>query len=123
MTHSLAILNRIVRSPRWSEREARIVLSALAASRMDVADFARRHSIQTQRIYLWKRKLEVTESPMTFAQRPSFVEVAAVATAVPTRTTRYELVTVHGEALRIDGPVDAAAVRMLIAILRERDAC
>jgi transposase-like protein len=122
MSQSLAILNRIVSTSRWSEREAREVIAALAASKLNPAEFARRHSIQVQRIYNWQRRLASTGTEFT-RSRPTFVEVDASAASGPVRAARYELVTSHGDALRIDGPIDAPAIRTLLGILHEARGC
>ena len=123
MSHSLVIPNRIISAARWSEREARVVLTALVASKLSPAEFARRYSIQAQRIYSWQRRLAGAGTESASVSPPAFVEIGATAYASPTNAARYELVTAHGESLRIDGPVDAAAVRTLLGILREGRAC
>jgi transposase-like protein len=120
MNHAPAsLLNRIAATARWTEAQAREVLAAVVASGLGVAEFAARHGVQAQRIYLWRRKLGASDKQL--ARRPMFVEVAPRLSAPA--GGRYEITTPHGETLRIEGPVDAQAVRSLVAILREGRAC
>ena len=113
-------LARTVSLRRWTHQHAREILDALDASGLSVAHFAARHSLQAQRIHLWRRKLA---DDRTARPRPAFVEVAARATAPSARSVRYELITAHGESLRIDGPFDAQSARALFALLREGRPC
>jgi transposase-like protein len=119
MTTPIILSTRTAAAPRWTAAQAREVLAALASSGLGVAAFAARHGVQAQRIYLWRRKLGTTDKEL--APRPMFVEVAPCAPAGA--ATRYEITTAHGEALRIEGPIDTQSVRALVAILREGRAC
>lgn len=46
-----------LRDRRWSEADARVVLHALERSSEPVSTFARRHGLDTQRIYKWRSRL------------------------------------------------------------------
>jgi transposase-like protein len=46
-----------LRSRSWSEADARVVLQALERSGQPVSEFARRHGLDTQRIYKWRSRL------------------------------------------------------------------
>ena len=118
-----ASFNHIITLARWTEQEARGVLSGLAASGLGVAEFAARHSIQAQRIYLWRRKIAGGAKQLATTS-PMFLEIGTHARSSTSRdTTRYELVTKHGDTLRIDGAIDAQAVRTLFEILRQGRPC
>ena len=43
--------------PRWTERDARVVLAALDRSGKSVSVFAAEHGVDPQRVYLWRRRL------------------------------------------------------------------
>lgn len=109
---------------RWTDDQARAVLGALGASGMSLAAFAAEQSIDPQRLYWWRRKFGGGQSPSRGAiekARPTFVELAP--RPAPERSARFTLSLPSGAALRIDGEWEAASIRMLMAILREVDAC
>ena len=69
---------------RWTEKEARAALAALAASRLSTRAFAAREGIDPQRLYCWRRKLGPSGSREVVAPvaAPAFVELRP---AVPER--------------------------------------
>jgi transposase-like protein len=54
--------------PRWSEGDAREVMTALARSGKSVSAFAEEHSLDPQRVYLWRRRLGVSAEATTFQE-------------------------------------------------------
>jgi len=112
---------RALRSPRWTTDEARLVLDAVAASGLTCADFARAHPVDYQRLQTWRRRLATTASAPPSAPALRFIEVPAP--PAPATSTRYELQLATGEVLRVEGAVDADAVRTLLALLRTAPAC
>src|SRR5215472_16981413 len=48
----------IIRKRRWSEAEARLVVSASQASGKSVLSFAREYGLQPSRIWRWSARLE-----------------------------------------------------------------
>lgn len=123
MARSPASLDQIVTRSRWTHDDARVVLAALAGSGLSVGAFAARYHVQAQRLAAWRRKL-VAPPTQTAPDAPlAFVEVAPRASAPPALATRYELVLAAGDVLRIEGAIDAGAVRTLLALLRAGPAC
>jgi transposase-like protein len=115
-------IDPILTLSRWTPEEARAVLAALDASGLDVAAFARRHEVQAQRLYSWRRKLETTLATCS-STRPTFVEIAPRHTPGIATATRYELCLASGGTLRIEGEPSPGTVRTLLTVLREVDAC
>lgn len=107
-------------SRRWSEREGRAMLEALARSGQTVREFARRHEVQEQRIRAWtKRFPEVKPSSPTFVP----VRVKAKAEVVETRAAGVEVKLRGGHTVRIGPDFDAALFRRVIAALEEGASC
>jgi CDGSH-type Zn-finger protein len=62
---------------RWTEADAKIVISALDASGRSVAAFAAREGLDPQRLYFWRRRLE---SGTDDVRNPAFVPAFPAAT-------------------------------------------
>lgn len=112
-----------LRLPRWSSEQARSVLAALAASGLSVAQFAREHDLDPQRLFAWRRKLAASApAPTPSAASVHFVELAPglpSTTATPAPAARYEVQLSNGERLRVEGAFEVDSVRALLALLRE----
>jgi hypothetical protein len=123
MTISAMLLDEILASRRWTQKDAQTVLAALEASGLSLPAFAARHKVQAQRIALWRQKLG---SPGKTTRPPapvSFVKVGPPPTALPSFPCRYELRLAGGDTLCIEGALDASTVRTLLALLRAGPAC
>lgn len=107
-THQLA---KYTSSHRWTAQEAQIVLDAHRASGLSLMEFARRQGFDPQRLYCWRRRL----TDQRELAEPSFVEVAAPATAP------VEVVLRSGRVLRVSERIDPEALRRLAEAL-EQDA-
>ena len=112
---------RALRQPRWSASDVRLILDALASSHLTVSEFSRESGVDSQRLYVWRRRLadreaSPTETPLTFVQlQPTLPS--------PVVTTRYEVLLPGGEKLRIEGSVVAADLTILLAVLRGSSSC
>lgn len=80
-------------SLRWTEKEARAALAALAKSRLTIRAFASREGLDVQRLYVWRRKLE-TPAGTNERSAPPFVEIRSG------RPERVEVVVRTGRVLR-----------------------
>ena len=54
--------------PRWSEEEAREVLTALERSGLSVGAFAAEHGLDPQRLYSWRRRLGASAEHTAFEE-------------------------------------------------------
>lgn len=117
-----APVSRALRHPRWSEADARLVLDALASSGLPLAQFAREHAIDPQRLYAWRRRIAPTPPRPQRAPEPiAFVRLGdAVATP---NAARYEIVLTTGELLRIEGDLHAPSLAALLGVLRAERTC
>ncbi len=123
MTISTTLLDEILASRRWTQKDAQLVLAALEASGLSLSVFAARHKVQAQRIALWRQKLKVLGETTRPSAPVSFVKVGPRPAALPTCPYRYELHLAGGDTLCIEGAVDAGAIRTLLALLRAGPAC
>ena len=96
------------------------MLEALGASGLSTPAFAARYGVQAQRLYLWRRKLAASGGAATAV---TFVEVVGGGDRPARAPARYALVLAGGECLRIEGAIDAGAVRTLLALLAGSRAC
>lgn len=114
-----AAVQRALRKSRWTESDARTVLDAVACSALSIAEFARRHPVDPQRLYGWRRRLarrnDGAPRELDFVQ----VDVPTAAVIAP----RYEIRLPSGETLRVEGRVDPAGLAMVLAVLRADHPC
>lgn len=106
------------------ERWTRIVEGA-AASGMPIRQYCRKHDVDEGQFYHWRHLLELESAkskPKTSAE-PGFVLVQAGPLAKPApleepQACALELVLERGWRLRIPSPVDEAALRAVLNVLR-----
>ena len=106
--------------PRWTEQDARDVLSALARSGQPVSVFAAEHGLDPQRVYLWRRRLGGAE-PTTFQE--VIVRPAARRVVVDAANSWFEIVLASGDVVRVPPSFDGAALSHLLEILAQVRAC
>ena len=92
---------------KWAE-----LISQQQQSGLSVTAFCRKHSFSDQTFYNWRRRLTGNE-PVRFALVAA--DAAAVADPLP-----IELLLVSGDRLRIAPGTDAATLRTVLNVLRER---
>jgi hypothetical protein len=106
--------------PRWTERDARDVLTALHRSGKPVSVFAAEHGLDPQRVYLWRRRLGGAE-PTTFQElivRPSARRAVSDAAG-----NSFEIVLASGDVVRVPACFDGAALARLLEVLAQVRAC
>ena len=99
---------------RWSEHEARGVLSAWRKSGLPLETFAKERGLVPQRIRNWRNKLEGREG------EPSKAVVAALLPVQVTGPKRGEPVAVYlrsGHVIRVGRGFDEEAFARVLAIL------
>ena len=99
------------RQNRWAE-----LLRAQALSGVSVSAFCRKHGVSDQSFYTWRKRLSggIPDKPVRF----SLVEAEA-----PVNTkdiAGLELILASGDRLRIAAGADAATLRSVLQVLRER---
>jgi len=90
---------------RWTVGQARAVLDQQERSGLSVQRFAERESLDAERLYRWRRKLNRGGGPV------GFVEVRAD-TGAP-----LEIVLRSGHRLLIRGAADVATLRAIVTTL------
>ncbi len=116
MRQSQEVMDRLARRRRWTRQDAQIALAALQASGLPLATFAHQHGIKAQRLYGWRRVLDVARAPVRFVEVQRHTREAAA-------TRRYEVRLAEGDRIRLGGPIDADDLRALVRVLRERGPC
>jgi transposase len=117
---------RQARSPfdrrRWNEEDAREVLAALDRSGQSVSAFAAEHGLDTQRVYLWRRRLRGSSAG---AERSTFREVIVRPrpSVLGSDAARFEIVLGSGMTVRVPPSFDADALGRLLDVLARAGAC
>jgi transposase-like protein len=100
---------------RWTQEEARAVVSALEGSGLSVDEFAAREGFKPERVSRWARKLRSRRSSASVSK---FVELR---TEVTKRARRQmQLVLPSGHVLFIGESFDTASLHRVLDVL-ERD--
>ncbi len=94
------------RQKRWAE-----LVRQQSQSGLSVSAFCREHGVSDQSFYNWRKRLADSE-PVRFA----LVE----ANAPVSRDGLLELILASGDRLRIAVGTDAATLRTVLSVLRER---
>jgi|HubBroStandDraft_3_1064219.scaffolds.fasta_scaffold292060_3 hypothetical protein len=107
--------------PRWTEEDAREVISALERSGKTVSAFAEERGIDPQRVYLWRRRLGGV------AAQPRFQEVLVRSSLGQPEgghtSPWFEIGTGSGYVVRVPTSFDAASLRRLLEVLAAAGAC
>jgi transposase len=107
----------VERRRRWSEEaKAAIVAEALRPG-ASVSLVARRHGLHPNQVFTWRRALSERRAP---AARGSFAAVRVLEPARPGGSGVIEIELAGGDRLRVDGAVDAEALRRVIGVLEAR---
>jgi transposase len=131
----IEVLGRVERRRRFSLEQKLLVLAEACAPGAVVSEVARRHGLLPAQVFKWRRlaALGVIGIPGA-SELPSFVsvEVAADAAAAPVAAkTAPSSPAVHqagvieidlgdGRLVRVDGTVDADALRLVLNVLAGR---
>ena len=100
---------------RWTEADARVVLSALARSGQSVRAFAAEHGVDPQRVYVWRRRVAEGD-------RTTFREVV-VRPTLASSESRFEVTLVSGICVRVPPSFDASSLTRLLEVLGKAPAC
>ena len=95
------------RQERWAE-----LIRQQSQSRLSVTVFCREHGVREQSFYYWRKRLSEAE-PVRFALVEAGMPVAKDRAFI-------ELVLASGDRLHIAPGADAATLRTVLSVLRER---
>lgn len=88
---------------RWTSDEARVVLTAQASSGLSIPAFAAREGLDPQRLYFWRRRVEVGS---TIEAPQAFIEVRRTS-----ERERVEIVLRSGHIVRVGESIDVGVLR------------
>jgi transposase-like protein len=95
------------REKKWAE-----LIRQQGQGKLSVSAFCREHGVRDQSFYYWRKRLSSSE-PVRFALVESDMPVTKEKTPI-------ELVLASGDRLRIAPGTDAATLRIVLNVLRER---
>jgi Transposase len=105
---------------RWTEEDARAVITALARSGQPVSVFAEEHGLDPQRVYLWRRRLGEAE-PTTFQ------EIVVRSSSSPAdghgHGAPFEVALASGVVVRVPVSFDETALARLLDVLARAGGC
>jgi transposase-like protein len=100
------------------ERQWRRRIDQWRVSGLSVRAFCARHGLASASFYNWRRALQ-----RRAAEKPAFLPVQVVADAVPTQASALEVILTDGRTVRVAPGFDAAALRLLLAVLEGKAPC
>ena len=95
------------REKKWAE-----LIRQQGQGKVSVSAFCREHGVRDQSFYYWRKRLSDRE-PVRFALVESGTPVTKDKSAI-------ELILASGDLLRIAAGADAATLRTVLSVLRER---
>jgi len=108
---------------RWSEEEARRALAALEESGLTIRAFAAQARLDPQRLARWRRRLAVVVEAPTFEEVTASVTRAALGGGGAASVERFEVVLPSGYVVRVPASFEASALRRLLSVVEEGEAC
>jgi transposase-like protein len=108
---------------RWTEDDAREALADLEDSGLTPAAFAKQRGLDRQRLLRWRRVLGAPANALSFAEVPRHELVGTLAGRPEAHGGVFEIVLSVGQIVRVPPTFDASALRRLLAVLAEVDAC
>ena len=121
---------------RWSAAEKRRIVAESREPGMSVSLVARRHDVNANQVFTWRRQLReqepgataggwvpviVTAGPACGASAVDEKEAAEdIAAGVPPAPGRIEIELAGGSRVIVDRAVDAAALARVVAVLERR---
>jgi transposase len=108
---------------RWSADEKRAIVEECSAGQASVSAVARKHNIAPNLLFRWRKDFGADRHEAR--QSPAFVPVALPApmtasSGADNRGGLIEIELLSGRRLRVDGGVDAGALRRVIEVLEGR---
>src|SRR5450755_3202151 len=85
---TVTVLSSPERRRRWTTTEKRRLVAASAASRLSIADFARRHDVHPNLVHAWRRQAKTGELSVAPDREAGFRPVAVVAEESVAHATR-----------------------------------
>jgi len=107
----------VERRRRWSEEAKAAIVAEASRPGASVSFVARRHGLHPNQVFTWRRELRERAAP---AAAVSFAAVRLVEPSRPSGSGIIEIELAGGDRLRVDGVVDAEALRRVIAVLEAR---
>ena len=116
MTKAVEVITSVQRRRRWTRAEKERIVAAAMAPGAVASEVARAAGIYASQLFRWRQELcRRGEAPSTFAAVTVSPEPAA-APALPA-SGAIEIEFASGARMRLMGPVEASAVKAMVAVL------
>ena len=102
---------------RWKITDARAAITALGASGLSLAEFARREGLEVERLRRWRQRL--AEEDRRGASAPAPARAPEVIELRPRQAAPVEVVLASGRILRVAETIDVSALARLVAALEQ----
>jgi len=103
---------------RWTAEDARVALSALAASGLSARAFGIREGLDPQRLRRWRQQLEGEAGRRRRSSAsPGFVELR------PSGAAQVEIVLRSGHVLRVAETIGETALARIVDVLERAPSC
>jgi transposase len=104
----------------WTEQDKRRIVAETLAPGASVSVVARRHDLNTNMLFTWRRQagLTATADAVTFVPATIATEPAPTEAPASSRLGRIEIVLAGGDRVIVGADVDAAALARVVKVLR-----
>ena len=104
----------------WSAEEKQRIVAAAFEPGASVAAVARRHDLNANMLFTWRRQLGADAPAATMMLVPATITAAARTSAPAGHACRIEIILARGERLVVGADVDADALGRVIEVLARR---
>lgn len=108
---------------RWTEQDARAVLTALERSGQPVRAFAEEHGLDPQRLYMWRRRFAAVAEGDATTFRELTVRPSSSLLRIGSEAPDFEVALGTGVVIRVPASFDAPALARLLDVLGQARAC
>ena len=117
--HRIEVITGVGRRRRWSSAEKARMVSESQAPGASVLAVGRRYGVNPNQLYTWRRQFSAGEGAVVGGQAPGFTPMIVGDPAPPAASRAGTIeVAVGRMVVRVDGPVDAAALHQVLDVIR-----
>ena len=116
----IEIITGLGRRRRWSPEDKALMVAESFAPEQSVLAVARRHGVNPNQLYAWRREFRGDRERPPEPSEPDFASVVVTAPPSASRVSNAGTieVVIGGTVVRVVGPVDAAALYQVLDAVR-----
>jgi transposase len=111
------VITSVQRRRRWSRVEKERIVAAALEPGAVASEVARAAGIYPSQLFRWRQQLCAVAPVAAVFSRVAVVAGPGAAPAQPTTPGTVEIEFASGARMRLTGPVDASAVKAMVAVL------